>query len=102
MERVSVRELKAHASEILHRVREEGAAYQITRRGRPVAELSPVKDEGKPVISLRDAFAHLFTDEQVAGLDQALAEVRREVADDLERLYREAVEDPESDSPHAI
>lgn len=68
MQRASVRDLKAHASEILHRVREEGAVYEITRRGRPVATLAPVKDEGKPVISLGNAFAHLHTDEQVEQL----------------------------------
>jgi prevent-host-death family protein len=44
METIGVRGLKMHASEILKRVREEGATYHITHRGRVVARLVPVGD----------------------------------------------------------
>jgi prevent-host-death family protein len=42
MERIGVRELKEHMSEILRRVREEQGMYEITFRGRAVARLVPV------------------------------------------------------------
>jgi prevent-host-death family protein len=39
---IGVRELKEHTSEVLRRVRKDKVTYQITYRGRVVAELSPV------------------------------------------------------------
>jgi len=42
MERIGVRELKEHTSDILRRVREEHRMYEITFRGRAVARLVPV------------------------------------------------------------
>jgi prevent-host-death family protein len=42
MEQVGVKELKAHASEILRRVEEEGKAIEIARRGKVVARLVPI------------------------------------------------------------
>jgi prevent-host-death family protein len=42
MKSVGVRELKAHATEILRHVREEGQTYEITYRGRAVARVVPV------------------------------------------------------------
>jgi prevent-host-death family protein len=42
METIGVRQLKAQATEILRRVREEGTAFEITYRGRAVARLVPV------------------------------------------------------------
>ena len=39
---VGVRELKAHASEIIREVREQRARYVITYRGRPVGLLMPL------------------------------------------------------------
>jgi prevent-host-death family protein len=41
---VGIRELKAQASKILDEVREHGARYVITRRGRPVGLLLPIED----------------------------------------------------------
>lgn len=43
MTEVGIRELKAKASQILDEVREHGARYVITRRGRPVGVLLPVE-----------------------------------------------------------
>jgi prevent-host-death family protein len=43
---VGVRELKAHASEIIRAVRERRARYVITYRGRPVGLLSPLDETG--------------------------------------------------------
>jgi prevent-host-death family protein len=41
MEQVGIKELKAHASEIVRRVEEEGAEIEIARRGKVVARLVP-------------------------------------------------------------
>lgn len=41
MPEIGVRELKEHTSEVLRRVREDKATYQITYRGRIIAELAP-------------------------------------------------------------
>lgn len=42
MNELSVRDLKAKASQVLRQVREQGKRYIITHRGRPVAVLTPV------------------------------------------------------------
>jgi prevent-host-death family protein len=42
METIGVRELKARATEIVRRVREEGAAFEVTYRRRAVARLVPI------------------------------------------------------------
>jgi prevent-host-death family protein len=39
---IGVRDLKAHASEILRRVEEEGEVIDVTRRGAVIARLVPV------------------------------------------------------------
>lgn len=44
MTEVGIRELKAKASQILDEVREHGARYVITRRGRPVGVLLPIEE----------------------------------------------------------
>jgi len=40
---IGVRELKAHASEIVRAVRERNARYIVTYRGRPVGVLAPLE-----------------------------------------------------------
>ncbi len=47
---VGVRELKAHASEIIREVREERTRYVITYRGRPVGMLVPLEEPGSRVV----------------------------------------------------
>lgn len=42
MESIGVRELKKQGSEILRRVREEGASFEVTYRGRAIARLVAV------------------------------------------------------------
>ena len=42
METIGVRELKLQTSEILRKIREEGAAFEVTYRGRVMARLVPV------------------------------------------------------------
>jgi prevent-host-death family protein len=51
MTRVGVRELRQRASELLRRV-EAGETFEVTDRGRPVAVLAPLPDQG-PIDRLR-------------------------------------------------
>lgn len=44
MSEIGVRELKAHASEIIRNVRERRTRYVITYRGRPVGLLTPLDE----------------------------------------------------------
>lgn len=41
MKDIGIRQLKAHASDLVRKVAEEHATYTITRRGRPVGILAP-------------------------------------------------------------
>jgi prevent-host-death family protein len=45
-EEIGVFEAKTRLSELLDRVR-EGRVYRITKRGKPVAELRPIRDAGR-------------------------------------------------------
>ena len=45
MSLIGVRELRQQASEVIRKVREEGAEYVITYQGRPVAVLLPLDAE---------------------------------------------------------
>ena len=48
MTRVGMREFRTHLSAIVRRVRDNGETFEITRRGKPVAILRPMKPwEGK-------------------------------------------------------
>ena len=44
MPRIGIRELKAHASEIVRTLREERVQYIITHHGQPVGVLSPIDE----------------------------------------------------------
>lgn len=44
MDRIGVRELKQHTSEVLRRVRESKETVAITHRGRVIARLVPVEE----------------------------------------------------------
>lgn len=63
MRQVGIRELKNDAPEIVRAVREEGAEYVITLRGRPVAMILPVDETtvrpAPPSDELRAALANL-------------------------------------------
>ncbi|MCB0215072.1 MAG: type II toxin-antitoxin system Phd/YefM family antitoxin [Caldilineae bacterium] len=43
MPSIGIRELKAHASEIVRQVREKGAVYEVTVRGEVAARLVPTE-----------------------------------------------------------
>ena len=42
--RVGIRELRQNLSVYLRRVQEDGASYEVTERGEPVARLTPLPD----------------------------------------------------------
>jgi prevent-host-death family protein len=42
MSLIGVRELRQHTSEVIRRVREDGAEYVVTYQGRPVAVILPL------------------------------------------------------------
>ncbi len=72
METINVAEAKAHLSELLSRV-ERGAEIVVTRRGHPIAKITPVKaakrlvpslagfraDVPQPAISASEVLEHL-------------------------------------------
>ena len=53
MEKVSVAATKAHLSELLDRI-EKGEEIVVTRRGKPVARLTPVSPRKKPLPSFAE------------------------------------------------
>lgn len=48
MKDVGIRDLKTHASAIVHAVREKHEQYVVTCRGRPVGLLCPLEDAPNP------------------------------------------------------
>ncbi|MBX3070723.1 MAG: type II toxin-antitoxin system prevent-host-death family antitoxin [Thermomicrobiales bacterium] len=46
MQKVGVRDLKIHASEIVRRMREEGESFEITYRGETVGRILPAEARG--------------------------------------------------------
>ena len=49
---IGIRELKTRVSEIIKKVRHEKHYYIITRRGRPVALLSPLEEPSALIVGL--------------------------------------------------
>lgn len=86
METVGIRELKAHTSAILRRVRQQRETIKITYRGEVVATLTPVEPDDARPAQLSEIWAEV--DALAAeigarwptgiGLRAALEDVRRE------------------------
>ncbi|MFI0608876.1 MAG: type II toxin-antitoxin system Phd/YefM family antitoxin [Anaerolineae bacterium] len=78
-ETIGIRELKAHVSELLKCVREDGASYTITHRGQAVALLTPVRPS--PVTEDDDqAFSNVA--ETLAVFDALAEDIARHLAPD--------------------
>jgi prevent-host-death family protein len=61
MKDIGIRQLKAHASELVRQVSENHATYTITRRGRPVGILAPPDFVApKEAVAGRDAWERLL------------------------------------------
>ncbi len=69
MRSVGVRELKAHAAEILRRVRVDGESVEVTYRGRIVARLVPTR---QPATVPRELDAYLARVDEAARRTAAL------------------------------
>jgi prevent-host-death family protein len=77
MPRVGIRELKDRATEIMRNVREEGAEYVVTYRGRPVAVLLPLEEDWLDAETQRAIAAASPTQDVQAELEA----LRREIGD---------------------
>ncbi len=78
METVTIRELRNHGGEVVGRV-EAGERVTVTRDGRPVAELRPLRSRGIGGAALLERWRHLpgvdpdaFRRDVDAVIDQAL------------------------------
>lgn len=58
MAEIGIKELKATASQIIDEV-EDGAAYVVTKRGRPAAVLLPVEEAEDIVLANADEFVRM-------------------------------------------
>ncbi len=65
MAEIGVKELKATASAVIERV-EGGAAYVITKRGRPAAVLLPVEEAEDLVLANADQFLRMRREARAA------------------------------------
>ncbi len=55
MEVIGIRELKDHATQIMRKVREEGAVYHVTYHGKVIARIEPEASEEQQTLD-RPAF----------------------------------------------
>ena len=58
MAEIGIKELKASASEVIERV-QDGAAYVVTKRGKPAAVLLPVDEAEDIVLANADEFVRM-------------------------------------------
>lgn len=65
MAEIGVKELKATASAVIDRV-ESGAAFVITRRGRPAAVLLPVEEAEDLVLANADEYVRMRREARTA------------------------------------
>ena len=73
-ETIGIRELKAHASDILKGVREDGVTYTVTHRGQAIARLTPLRS-GADVPAGDRPFASV--EETMAAFDALAEEIAR-------------------------
>jgi len=65
MAEIGVKELKTTASAVIDRV-ERGAAYVVTRRGRPAAVLLPVEEAEDVVLASADEYLRMRREARAA------------------------------------
>lgn len=65
MAEIGVKELKATASAVIDRV-EAGAAYVVTKRGRPAAVLMPVEEAEDLVLASADEYVRMRREARAA------------------------------------
>lgn len=96
MARAGVREIKAHMSEILRRVEEQGETFEVTRHGTVIARIVPVEQPADTEEIKRDWDEHERLGEQIgrqwpAGVTaaEAAADQREEQWEEWEELIEE-------------
>ena len=72
METIGVRTLKSQATAIVRRVREEGASFEMSYRGRPVARITPL------VSTRTDQSNQLSVEEYLKLIDETAASISRD------------------------
>ena len=82
MSEVAARELRNSTADVLRRV-ESGERVTITSRGRPVAELTPVRARRRKPISRGDLTRRLSDAQADSGLRDDLAALAGDTTDDL-------------------
>lgn len=82
MSEVAARELRNHTADVLRRV-EAGEQVTITSRGRPVAQLTPVRPLRRRPIARDELVRRLKATQADAGLRRDLAELAGESTDEL-------------------
>lgn len=82
MTEIAARELRNQTAEVLRRV-EAGEQVTITSRGRPVAELTPIRAARRKPISRAELTRRLRRAQADPGLRQDLAELAGDTTDDL-------------------
>ena len=58
MDTVTIRDLRNHGGEVIDRV-SSGASITVTRDGRPVAELRPIRSRGLSATALLERWRHI-------------------------------------------
>ena len=79
---VAARDLRNQTAAVLRRV-EEGEHVTITSRGRPVAELVPVRAKRRAPISRGELMKRLSSSQADPGLRRQLEELAGDTTDDL-------------------
>ncbi|MEO6496650.1 MAG: type II toxin-antitoxin system prevent-host-death family antitoxin [Solirubrobacteraceae bacterium] len=82
MTEVAARELRNHTADVLRRV-EAGEQVTITSRGRPVAQLTPVRSLRRRLIARAELVRRLKTTQADPGLRHDLAVLAGDTTDDL-------------------
>ena len=85
MPEVGVRELKAHASEILQAVRDRRVRYTVTYRGRPIGVLLPFPGAEETNLGEEDAWAELARLGQEIGRGWRSPLSSAEILDEMRR-----------------
>lgn len=85
MSEVATRELRNRTADVLARVT-AGEAVTITSRGRPVAELTPVRAARRQPISRVDLAQRLQQVQADSGLRDELAALSGDTTDDLDPI----------------
>ena len=85
MSEIAARELRNHTADVLRRV-QAGEQVTITSRGRPVAELTPVREVRRRPIARAELAMRLGRAQADPGLRQDLAALAGETTDDLDPI----------------